>query len=157
MAQLEREDVVRDGSLGFDQFGGTLRLVGEVCLKARIVVTVEKLLDILDDNDDPRVRTAVYSYHAHVRNGPAILRYDNQHIWPGHQDAHHKHTYNFPDDDEIGGGPSWVGEDGWPTLSDVIRELEEWRVANYSILDRPEEHVPADEIVPRLKLGFDAE
>lgn len=71
----------------------------------------------------PIVQTIEYSYHAQRRIGTTVtllFRYDNIHVHPDHPDAHHRHRFDG-DGNEI--DPTLhVGEDGWPTLSDVLKE-----------------------------------
>lgn len=74
----------------------------------------------------PMVKTFEYSYQVMRRQAGqaiSIFRYDNVHVQPGHPDAHHKHCF-----DEHGTEiepPVHVGEAGWPTLAEVVREAYE--------------------------------
>ncbi|HWP62207.1 MAG TPA: DUF6516 family protein [Candidatus Binatia bacterium] len=102
---------------------GTLRFLDgyELEVARRQEVTVR--------NGEPRVRTVRYSYHALHRGRAAVrslFRYDNVHPHPGHETPHHRHEYDW-NGNQIN-PPKHVGEDGWPTLGDVIDELHEyWR------------------------------
>jgi hypothetical protein len=70
----------------------------------------------------PQVKTRLYSYHVQRREADVVrqvLRYDNAHPHLSHADAHHKHTF-INGVDTI----NHIGVDGWPTLGDVIAEVE---------------------------------
>lgn len=80
-------------------------------------------------NGRPWVRTVEYSYQGLRRAGDATLRlfrYDNAHPHPGHDDAHHKHNCDREGNELY--PPEYVGEAGWPTLSDVLEELRNHRL-----------------------------
>jgi len=55
----------------------------------------------------------------------AIFRYDDAHPHPGHPDHLHKHVFDPPGAPDPG-TVVWIGRDNWPTLFDVVRELEDW-------------------------------
>ena len=106
-----------------EEFG----LSGRVRCLHGLFVDVDKVLAVRIQRGRRMVRTVEYSYHVGIegkRNRP-IFRYDNAHPYPGHPDAHHKHRF-----DPVSGRriepPDWVGEAGWPHLSDIIDELQEW-------------------------------
>ena len=70
----------------------------------------------------PWVRTVDYSYQVIRRHGPEVaplFRYDNAEHFD-HPDAHHRHAFDangreiYP--------AAHIGEDGWPTLGDVLEE-----------------------------------
>ena len=70
------------------------------------------------------VKTRRYSYHALRRRDDQtvdLFRYDNIHAHEGHRTRHHRHRF------DLSGGeikPSeHMGEDGWPTLGQVLDEL----------------------------------
>jgi Family of unknown function (DUF6516) len=146
MEQLRGSEFVAADTLSFEELPGAagIFLDGEVACKGGIVVSVEKFLDVLEgDGPAAQVQTEWYSYNAFVRDGHNILRYDNQHpehLYQGHQDPHHKHTFDWRSGDEEENSPTWIGADRWPTLSEVIREVESWYWANREDLPDPDSY-----------------
>lgn len=79
----------------------------------------------------PWVQTTDYSYQVLRRVGGSafpLFRYDNA---PHHEhpDAHHRHRY---DANGLEVHPTeHIGENGWPTLGEVIEEaFEQWKARN---------------------------
>lgn len=87
---------------------------------------------------DAYVQTYQYRYNAFVRSQHNILRYDNTHTYPGHADPHHKHTYDPDTGARLPDSPHWIGQDDWPTLGEVIEEVERWYWEHRAKLDNPE-------------------
>lgn len=90
-----------------------IRLKGEIACSGRILVTVNKYLDILEESgDNALVQTVSYAYNASVQGFGSIFRYDNQDDYfvanSGHLDEHHKHQFNWRIKDEIG-EVIWIG------------------------------------------------
>lgn len=85
-----------------------------------------KVQDVTTRRDGRKaVRTRKYAYHATIAvdgRKRGILRYDNHHSHPRHPDAHHRHIR----DDAANARIEYVGAEGWPTLGEVIKELEGW-------------------------------
>jgi len=72
------------------------------------------------------IRMVKCSYHAAFGNPHlAIFRYDDAHSRPGHPDRLHKHVFDPPGAPEPG-IVQWIGRDNWPTLFDVVSELQAW-------------------------------
>jgi len=92
----------------------------EVLCEGAIKLTVNKLAEV-SEGPPRRARTIKYSYNASTPEGN-ILRYDNAHKHPGHLTEHHKHKYNGTGN-EVAGSPCHVGEDGWPSMHEVVEEL----------------------------------
>lgn len=98
---------------------------GKLECEGDIEIYVTKKQDVRERNGRREVRTVTYSYHALLRRDDGafedILRYNNAHPHEGHPDGHHKHL-------RVAGEPKVVhiGEAGWPTLADVIAEVEDW-------------------------------
>jgi hypothetical protein len=46
----------------------------------------------------------------------------------GHEDAHHKHEFDWATGAEIAGSPKWCGVEGWPTLFDFVMKVAEARI-----------------------------
>ena len=102
-------------------------LEGRLRCKHGLFIDVLKYLEVRATPSRILVRTDRYRYHAGVE-GPAnrpIFRYDNSDTKTGHADAHHKHRFDPTTWQEIK-PPLWIGEDGWPHLSDVVEELRDW-------------------------------
>jgi hypothetical protein len=137
-----------------ERYPGQLLMLGQIGCKGQIVLTVEKTLNVLNEEVDALIQTDTYSYHAAIRNGHNILRYDNQHSWHGHVDKHHKHVFDLKTGDQIDGSPFWVGVDKWPTLGQVLRELMDWHQENYASLANPEQYSEPEIQTQRLSLGF---
>lgn len=106
---------------------GLLTIQGEISCLGNIVIRVGKTLAILDDGEpDPPVQTILYAYNASVRGRNSFLRHDNAHAYPGHFDEHHRHDFDWKTGENLPGSPSWVGADGWPTMSEFIEEVRDW-------------------------------
>ena len=118
----------------FDKVSGELvpqfRLNGEIGCLGKILIRVEKYLDILDNSHNPSIQTVSYAYNASVQGFGNIFRYDNQDDYfvvnSGHPDKHHKHDFNWLDNQPPWGDITWVGRDKWPTLGQFIDELQVW-------------------------------
>ncbi len=112
-----------------------IHIQGAVPCLGRIVVDVDKFLKILEgQDDDALVQTRMYSYNVFFRRGHNILRYDNQHphdLYPNHHDEHHKHEFNWRTGEPLSEIPRWIGEGNWPTLGEVITEVEKWYWENH--------------------------
>jgi hypothetical protein len=155
MESLRAAGFVDRDTIVIHRYPKVLRMLGQIGCKGNIVVTVEKLLEITSDGEGPLIQTVRYSSHAQIRNGHNILRYDNQHTYPGHQDEHHKHTFALWTGDEQESSPAWIGRANWPTLGDVLRELMDWHSHHYDDLANPDVFATPEKHVGRLQLGFD--
>ena len=138
MNQLRRSDFIREDTLALEEGEGFLRLGGHIACKGGIVITVNKILEILEgEGEDAMVQTAKYSYHVQFRGGNSIFRYDNAHSWDGHADSHHKHLFDSNGVEEEN-SPIWVGEAAWPKLNDVIHEVVDWYCDNMHNIADPD-------------------
>lgn len=139
---MRADGFVGEDTLTLESIGaGLLAMTGEIACLGGIVMRVEKYLDVLEGESlDAYVRTFEYKYNAFVRRNNNILRYDNSHTYPGHADAHHKHLYDWKTGDHIPGFPVWVGEEGWPTLGEVMEELRIWYWENREELPNPDDY-----------------
>lgn len=132
MEQLRASGFVGADTLSFEELPGAagIFLSGEIACKGCIVISVEKFLAVLNgEGAAALVQTEMYSYNAFVRGWHNILRFDNQHphaLYPGHKDEHHRHDFDWQTGEEFPDSPQWIGVEKWPTLSEVIREVEEW-------------------------------
>jgi hypothetical protein len=109
------------------EIGGTLAITGEISCLGDIFIRVEKNLIVIDDGTlDPLVQTVDYAYNASVRGAKSFLRHHNLHPLPGYPDPHQRHEFYWQTEEELPNSPSWVGEEGWPTLSEFIEEVEQW-------------------------------
>ena len=108
-----------------------VRWKGELLCQGGLEIHITKLQDVRIFHGRPQVRTREYSYHVLQRVGGRtipIVRYDNVHAHPEHPTAHHRHIF----DEQGTGRIEHVGEEGWPTLSDVLKETYEWWRAHHS-------------------------
>lgn len=148
MAQLRATTFVGADSLRLVAQPALLLMIGDIGCLGNILITVEKYLaiempgttpeEVLDGAHDVTIQTISYAYHAGVRGRGMILRYDNNHPWPGHADNHHVHRGEWRDPDDDAGRVSWIGEDCWPTLGDVVREVMDWYYTQRDELPEPD-------------------
>ena len=103
----------------------SIRIAGRFSSVGGVYLDVSKILEI---NTRNQVRTLKYSNHAGITMPVlrSIFRYDNAHRYDraGHADEHHKHV--FDSSGQEAANPTWIGRDQWPTLGEVLEELEEW-------------------------------
>ena len=125
---------------------GVIALSGNIACKGEIVVQVQKTLVVFADDldEDPYVQTDSYSYNAWVRGWETFLRYDNAHAHKGHADEHHRHECEWKSGLQI--ALTHVGEEKWPTLGAVIREVEAWHAEHRLELTAPDECASLDTI-----------
>jgi Family of unknown function (DUF6516) len=130
MAQAVESGFVREHTLIFERLEGFYTLRGEIACRGNIVVTVNKIIEILEsDSDDDLVQTSEYSYNASVRGEKSFLRNDNaphERPYEGHGDPHHRHELNWRTEENLRGSPVWVGEQGWPTLGQFLDAVYAW-------------------------------
>ena len=135
MGRFESRGVVLSNGLTLDAFGnGHLVLTGTIECAGGICVEVHKIIQILDgEGANARVQSATYTYHARLRGRGNILRYDAPH--ESHRPFHHVHRY----DPRLKGHDETVeaiaGEE-WPTLGEVLTELEVWYFENADWIER---------------------
>jgi hypothetical protein len=117
-----------------------LFVAGQIGCKGRIVIGVVKELEYIGAPYDPNpyVQTIMYAYNVSVHGVGNVFRYDNQHTYRGHQDEHHRHSFDWKTNNEHPGSPEWMGADRWPTLGEVIEEAMGWHAENYGELRDPE-------------------
>lgn len=161
MSQLRASTFVGADNLRLVAQPALLLMIGDIGCLGNILVTVEKYLAIvtdettpagvLDGDHDALVHTITYAYHAGIRGGGMILRYDNNHPWPGHPDEHHVHRGNWRDADDDSGKIEWVGEQHWPTLGEVVQEVMDWYEANRDELPNPDAYATPLEREPRTR------
>lgn len=143
MGQLYREEFVQGDTLMWSPVYQGFQLTGEIACRGNIVIRVDKTLAILDPGEsNPRVQTEYYAYNASVKGHGTIRRYDNEHAHPGHPDAHHRHDGDWRTGQEA--TPVHVGEQGWPTLSEFIREIAQW-------YDEHRDELPDPDGVPEIR------
>ena len=128
LAQLRATQFVNDDTLIFQAYPGELQIRGDIGCRGSIVVSVCKVLHVIDSGDiaDPFVQTFEYSYNASVRGYREFLRYDNAHPHPGHADHHHRHDLDWRTGAPLAGSPTWIGASGWPTLGTFLEQVETW-------------------------------
>lgn len=140
MDQMRADGFIGEDTLALEPIGADiLTMFGEIACLGGIVVRVEKYLEILEGEAlDAYVRTFEYKYNAFIRGHNNVLRYDNTHTYNGHGDPHHKHMFDWKTGEHLPGYPSWVGEEDWPTLGEVMEELRGWYWANREDLPKPD-------------------
>jgi hypothetical protein len=155
---LEEGHFVQGHNLEYHFIAGHVLICGQIACLGDIVITVEKALEVLDPDAAPleaRVQTVEYSYNASVKGQHSFLRYDNQHPHDGHADDHHRHDFNWKNGKDLKGSPSYVGVDGWPTLSEFIELVRGWYNDNHLQLPNPNGVPKIDErFTPRI-FGMD--
>jgi len=142
MMQFMDQNFVNAETLEFMPYPDGFNLKGEISCLGQIVIDVDKFLDILNgEGDNATVQTRWYSYNVLVRNCGNVLRYDNQdenYLRSGHQDEHHKHLFDWETRIEQQDSPFWIGQNCFPTLGDVLQEVQEWYWQNRSYLPCPD-------------------
>jgi hypothetical protein len=157
MERLRSSGFLGDDTLRLIPWPSFLVMVGDIACLGDLVVSVEKYLvvvtpgatpaDALDDGDI-EVQTLIYSYNASVRGHGTVFRYDNCHGWAGHADNHHVHRCDWRKKEDTG-RVNWVGEARWPTLAEVIIELEGWYWGTRDDLPQPDDYADPLEREPR--------
>ncbi|MGH7583309.1 MAG: hypothetical protein ACREL5_08810 [Gemmatimonadales bacterium] len=134
MATFREEGFVVHDGCAFTILGKVVLLEGTITCLDGIVIEVRKEIDVLSGRGGSAwVRTRSFCYHAGLRGGETILRYDSPH---GHRPYHHKHTYDtFGDGRELA-IEELRSEREVPTLGEVIRELQGWHQQNAAHLAR---------------------
>ncbi len=111
---------------------GYFVIIGQLSCLGGIVLDVYKLLKVVDgEGSSARVQTISYVYNAHLRGVGNILRYDSPH--PDHNCFHHVHRFDVFNGDRDGRVEP-IDEEAWPTLGDVLGELQKWFYDNYTRL-----------------------
>lgn len=168
MQQFRERHFIGHDTLEFIPISPTYYLQGRIFCLGQIIIDVEKALhpEFLVGCSDPMVRTKWYAYNVSLQGAGNIFRYDNQdkdYLRPGHDDDHHKHTFNIVTSDlnkitqtiEHIHSPVWIGRHRWPTLGDVLAEIEAWYWENYSFLPYPDSYPSTnfdlDELPPSLE------
>ena len=99
------------------QWDGALICVGGIEIEVTMLQEVEYR------HGQPQVRTSGYRYHV-LRKVEGItynlFRYDNVHTHAGHSTPHHRHRYDADGREIL--PVQHVGEEGWPTLVELISD-----------------------------------
>jgi hypothetical protein len=140
MAQLKREGFVLDDNLTVTPIRGTpfLQLTGIIICAGNLKMTVYKRLRAQKIAGVVHVHTVTYAYNLSLIGAGNIFRYDNMHSHYGHLTKHHRHQYEPPN---VRKRLEHIGEDGWPTLGDALREARhyvDWH-RKYKSADRKDE------------------
>lgn len=133
MAHLEARGFVVSNGLSIEPYGNRSMLIsGEIECLGGISVTVHKVLTLLDgEGGNAIVQTTDYRYHAWLRGRGNILRYDSPHP---HRPHHHVHRYDVLSNDRAGTIYEVPARE-WPTLGEVLHEIEGWYYENYARLE----------------------
>lgn len=144
ISQFQARSFVGPETLVFDPAAYGILLKGEIGCRGNIVVNVDKFIEILDGSGETAiVQTRWYSYNVFVRGYYNIFRYDNQdadYLRQGHLDEHHKHHFDWRIGRELHGSPEWIGADKWPTLGNVLEEVEDWYWTHQAELPNPDSY-----------------
>lgn len=149
--QFKSREFVESDDLVFlpfsDEYGGEagILLSGNIACLGEILIGVNKFIEILDLYEtDCKVQTRWYSYNVSIQGHGNLLRYDNQDpdydFRSGHQDEHHKHRFDWRLNEELPGSPFWMGEKDWPTLGQVLQEVQDWYWDNRADLRNPDSY-----------------
>lgn len=123
---------IGENTLRFEPDLYEIILLGEIACRGQIVITVNKSIEIIEGSgENALIQTWLYEYNVSIRNYGNVFRYDNSHSRLGHLDNHHKHEFDWRIKETGEGKVTWIGEDQWPTLGDVIEEAEKWYWNNY--------------------------
>jgi len=127
MESLRKEGFIHEDNLTFEPKFGLVWLKGEIACKGQILITVFKILDVLEgEGARALVQTSRYNYNASVQGYGNIIRRDNAHAHPGHANRFHVHRFDWKSGAELGGSPNCCGPEGWPSLAEFIREVADW-------------------------------
>ncbi|MBN8609164.1 MAG: hypothetical protein J0L92_01165 [Deltaproteobacteria bacterium] len=138
MDSFRERGFVGDDTLEWVAEPGLLHLCGYISCLGGIVIDVRKTLSVQSLDDDPQVQTEYYAYQAWVRGHHGILRYDSTHPHDGHLDEHHVHYFDWRTDEQT--ALRWVGAAEWPTLGQVIEEVERWYWESRDTLPAPDSY-----------------
>lgn len=110
MAQFYREGFVESDTLEIASAGkGLFHMEGEIRCLGGLVCTVDKWLETVDatDPENPGIRTFRYSYNVSVAGMHSVFRHDNA-DHHGHDDAHHRHEFDWRTGAAAAGSPRWI-------------------------------------------------
>ena len=144
MYRFKQSHFVDDNTLIIGTRESGLWLYGEIACRGQIIIYVDKVLSVLQ-KEPCLVQTTNYSYNVSLQGKCNIFRYDNMDDYhylsrDNHSDTHHKHLFDYKALKEHDDSPIWIGEDGWPTLGEVIQEAENWYWKHKSHLSHPEKY-----------------
>jgi hypothetical protein len=134
MQQFVTRGFVLSNELSFWPYGqGLFVLAGDVRCLGHFTLRIAKVLEVVGGEPGNRlVQTAAYSYNGFLEGLGNILRYDSPHD-PAHRPFHHVHRYRVLEGD-TDGTVEEIAEDAWPTIGDVLMELEEFYYENFGRL-----------------------
>lgn len=92
-----------------------------IICRSGIVIDVTKHLDVRRGRHHDEVRGILYRYHAHVRGGHNILRYDNQH--DDAPDEFHRHEFDLATGQER--SRLTIEREQMLTLIEMVSEVEQ--------------------------------
>lgn len=136
MQQFVSRGFVLSNELSFSPYGqGLFVMTGDVRCLGRITLRVAKVVAVVGGEPrNPLVQTVAYSYNAFVEGVGNIVRYDSPHSVE-HRPTHHVHRYDVLRGD-VEGSLDDVADDAWPTIGDVLTELEEFYYDNFDRLPK---------------------
>jgi len=136
MQQFVSGGFVLSNGLSFWPYGhGLFLITGDVRCLGGVILRVAKVLAVVGgDKGNPLVQTEAYSYNAYLEGIGNIVRYDSPHS-AEHRPVHHVHRYDVLHDD-LEGTVEDVPEDAWPTIGDLLTELEGFYYDNFDTLSK---------------------
>lgn len=134
MQQFVSRGFVLSNELSFWPYGeGSVLITGAIRCVGGIVVSVFKVLSVVGgDSRNPLVQTTAYSYNAYLEGIGNLVRYDSPHS-AEHRPVHHVHRYDVLRGD-LEGTVVEVAEDAWPTIGDLLTELQDFYYDNFNTL-----------------------
>jgi hypothetical protein len=152
MKHLYAIGFIQRDNMRWSNMPGHFYLDGQIACNGNIVITVQKVLEILDEGTahrDKLVQTVDYNYNASVRGYATFIRYDNAHVHPHHCGNEHVHRLDWQHEGrDLYGSPEY-----WPfrpTLGEFIEEVSAWFDEHQAELPEPDSVPVLDEVyVPR--------
>ncbi|MEM7771398.1 MAG: DUF6516 family protein [Cyanobacteria bacterium P01_A01_bin.37] len=134
LEQLTASGIVTGDNLTTQNIGyGCLQMLGRLRIRNRLILTVNKILKPIEQENVISVQSIRYAYNLSFEEGGNIFRYDNAHPHThlGHTTAFHIHRYDLLTKKEIIGSPFEISDlENWPTLGEVIQEADNlyWQI-----------------------------
>jgi hypothetical protein len=133
MDRHRRDGFIVDDDLKVEVLVNLIAITGTIKCHGGVRIAVRKNLQIVGfEGTTPVVRTVDYSYSVVLTGKGNIVRYCAPHSdtdGVDHHPHHHVHRFDVWADDEHG-AVTLFGDDAWPTLSEVFKEVQGWCADN---------------------------
>lgn len=128
MKQFIDKGFIRKHTVHLLETGHSYAIMGEIACSGRLIISVHKVLCIVDGSNprNPIVETTHYSYCVRLHGKHPLFRYDNANHWSTHPDWHHRHSFDLETGEEEPDSPKWIGAEKWLVLGDVIAEAQQF-------------------------------